>query len=141
MTAELHRSIVPAIDVINAVAPVTPLWVVYQEVTAPNADESAPLAWSDRIFPVHAIGTVPPITIPGLCIPSGAFLVADPATGAVAWLRTYNFTPRRNTDPASADYSRVFLVSEEPQRGHHPCPPFWGCTEYDPTEYTPAPFC
>ena len=138
MTTTLHRSIVDSTSVINTAAPVVPLWVVVQAVTALNDDETAPEAWSDWIYPVHAIGTIPPMTIGQGHLISGAFLVADPSTGAVAWLKRNNgfFKPGQ----IQKSIIRVFVVDERPERGQHPCPTKWNC-EYDKTEFECDLFC
>lgn len=138
MTTSLHHCIKDASQIINVVAPVTPLWVVVQSVTALNDEETAPAFWSDWIFPVHAIGTIPPRSLRNYQTCSGAFLVADPSTGVVAWLSRCNgyFKPERLDKPVI----RVFFVDEKPERQQHPCPSSWGA-EYDPTQFECDIFC
>lgn len=142
MPTELHRCVVDAKAVINVIAPAVPLWFVFQEVTDTDddADDEPPTTWSDAIYPVHALGTVPPITDGDWHRSSGAFLIADTASGAVVWVRAYWHSSGRRPHPVDKDHSCGFLVAEKPERGQHPCPPAWRCAEYDPAEYMLGPF-
>ena len=133
MTKLLHRCICNANDVINIVSPVVPLWAVVQCISAYNEEETAPATWSDQILPVHAIGTIPPLSVCKYRASLGAFLVADTYSGVVAWLKRHydSYTPEKAGD----EIFNVFFVDEKPERGKHPCPSSWCCSEYDPTDY------
>lgn len=131
-----HHSIVDPAEVISVVTPASPLWAVIQNVSGLNDDES-PSAWCDWIFPVQALGTLPHTHMGA----SGAFLIADSDTGTVIWLRRCNGhmnTAQRNF--CAADVYRVFFTNQKPERGQHPCPVEWGCTEYDKYAYECALF-
>ena len=135
MNRPLHRCIADANDVINIVSPVVPLWAVVQFISAYNEDDTAPTpaTWSDQILPVHAIGTIPPLSVCNYRECLGAFLVADTYSGVVAWLKRYydNYTPQKGGE----EVYNVFFVDVKPERGKHPCPSSWCCSEYDPTDY------
>ena len=132
MTKLLHRCICNANDIINIVSPVVPLWAVVQCISAYNEDDGAPTTWADQIFPVHAIGTMPPFSAVSLLPCQGAFLVADPRSGSVAWLTRHHdiYKPEKGRE----DITRVFFVNEMKGRGQYPCPTSWRCAEYDPTD-------
>ena len=131
MNRPLHRCIADANDVINIVSPVVPLWAVVQCISAYNEDETAPATWADQIFPVHAIGTMPPLSVVSFLPCLGAFLVADPRSGSVAWLTRHDDKGR---GIFGEDIIRVSFVDVKPERGQYPCPASWRCAEYDPTD-------
>ncbi len=133
MANPLHRCICNADDVINIASPVVPLWAVVQCISAYNEDETAPATWSDQILPIHAIGTIPPLSVGNYRACLGAFLVADTRSGSVVWLTRHHdsYKPEKVGD----EIFRVFFVDEKPERGKHRCPGDWRCSEYDPTDY------
>lgn len=127
---DLHSSIVDASHVVNVVAPVTPFWAVVQAITGLNDDETAAEKYGDWIFPVQALGTISHITVNGeYHMTSGAFLVADPITGSVVWLRRRCNRIKPGTD-FQKTIARVFFVDKCPEHGDHPCPHGWGDLTY-----------
>lgn len=129
-------AIVDPSQVISVVQPAQPLWCVVQGITALNEEETKPLAWTDWVFPVQAIGTTPHRKLGKSFVPQGAFLVADTDTGTVAWLKVTNGYLSLDSDGCISRLPfRVCFTGSQPKRQQFPAPRSWGQCEYEPMIY------